>query len=609
MQPARPVDRHAARASRHSNGYRLPIALFSGLLTLVVLTACQPDEHSALTYRHALDGTPGSLDPVHASDIYSSTLVLNIFDALYRYRYLARPYEIVPNLAADLPAVSDDGLSWTIALRPGIHFARDAAFGPDGTREVVADDVVYSLRRHFDPATRSRTGWLLRNRIVGLDQWGASGADPGQAISGLSALDRHTVRIQLNEPFPQLLNVLAMAPMAIVPHEVVSLHGPAFGRKPVGSGPFQLVERDESRAVLVRNPDFRSEILDLSDEGYDPSEHADLAMAKLDGQHYPMIERLEFHFIGEPSARWYSYLNGEVDSVTVPPDQARRLLDPDQPERLAPAWRDDHRARLALESAFVFHGFNMANPQLGHHPDPDQDERNRALRCAMRAGFDWPARLGTFDHGLGTIFPGALPPILGLPEQPRLAPSIEHDRQRARELLAEADWTDADWPQLLYGLEANLQQRQMFEQFRGWMIELGMPANRLQPRSFASFADYLRAIGQRELDLFLMSWTLAYPDAHYSLQLFYGPNAAPGANSFNYNNPAFDRLFEQASALPDGAERDELYQTLNQQLVDDCVIIGSMSRARLLMWRPRFAMQPDRDVLGGFFIRFIGPAE
>jgi oligopeptide transport system substrate-binding protein len=580
-----------------------------GLLCLLLLAGCEHGSDSQLSYRHALDGVPGSLDPVHASDIYSSTMVLNIFDTLYRYRYLARPYEIAPNLAESLPDVSDDGLIWTIRLRPGVHFAEDPAFGNAGTRELVADDVVFSLRRHFDPAARSRTGWLLRERIEGLDQWGAAGADPAEPIVGLEALDPHTLRIRLTSPFPQLLNVLAMAPMAIVPHEAVAYYGPEFGRKPIGSGPFQLSTRDESRAVLVPNPAFQREVLDLAAEGYDPESHGQLGLERLDGRSYPFIERLEFHFINEPSARWYSYLNGEVDSVTVPPDQAHRLLDADQPGQLGEQWQGDHHGMLTVEAGFVFHGFNMANVEIGHHPEPGRNERNRALRCAMRDGFDWQQRLRSFDHGLGIVFPGALPPILGLNPQAELEYSTRFEPERARAQLEQSEWHAGNWPGLVYGLESNLQQRQMFEQFRGWMQELGMPGERLQARSFASFADYLRAIGRRELDFFLMSWTLAYPDPHYSLQLFYGPNAAPGANSFNYANAEFDRLFERAAGLADGPERQSLYARLNTMLVEDCVIIGSMSRTRLLMWNPRLAMQPDRDVLGGHFIRFVGPAE
>jgi len=54
-------------------------------------------------YRHAMDGAPSSLDPAHASNIYANFLTVNLYDTLYRYKYLARPYELTPNLAEELP--------------------------------------------------------------------------------------------------------------------------------------------------------------------------------------------------------------------------------------------------------------------------------------------------------------------------------------------------------------------------------------------------------------------------------------------------------------------------------------------------------------------------
>ncbi len=103
-----------------------------------------------------MDGAPGSLDPAHASSIYANFLVVNLYDTLYRYRYLAKPYEITLNLAAAMPQISEDGLSYTIVIRKGVKFSDDPAFAGGAGREVTAADFVYSIKRHFDPATLAR---------------------------------------------------------------------------------------------------------------------------------------------------------------------------------------------------------------------------------------------------------------------------------------------------------------------------------------------------------------------------------------------------------------------------------------------------------------------
>src|SRR5437764_4985674 len=93
-------------------------------------------------------------DPQAAGDAYSNYVNRAIFDPLYRYDYLTRPYKVVPNTAAGMPEISPDGKTWTIRLRKGIYFADDAAF-KGKRRELVAADYVYAIKRILDPKLRS----------------------------------------------------------------------------------------------------------------------------------------------------------------------------------------------------------------------------------------------------------------------------------------------------------------------------------------------------------------------------------------------------------------------------------------------------------------------
>ena len=89
-------------------------------------------------------------DPQAAGDIYSTYVNREIFDTLYKYDYLARPYRIVPNTAAAMPEMSQDGRTWTVKVKPGIYFADDPAFKGQ-RRELTAADYVYSIKRILDP--------------------------------------------------------------------------------------------------------------------------------------------------------------------------------------------------------------------------------------------------------------------------------------------------------------------------------------------------------------------------------------------------------------------------------------------------------------------------
>jgi len=79
-----------------------------------------------------------SLDPATCDDITSAHLQAYVYEGLYTYDYLARPVRVVPQLAAKLPTVSDDGLTVTIPIRTGAFYARHRCFGTDADGEPAA---------------------------------------------------------------------------------------------------------------------------------------------------------------------------------------------------------------------------------------------------------------------------------------------------------------------------------------------------------------------------------------------------------------------------------------------------------------------------------------
>ncbi len=248
---------------------------FAFILLLVILGACSSGESELpagvdqKVFRYSMDSAPTSLDPVRASTLYANQLVVNLYDTLYVYKYLQRPYELRPNLATAMPEISPDGLTYTIPVKQGIYFADDPAFPGGKGRELTAHDFIYSLKRHFDPSTRPAGAWLWQGRIVGLDEWKQAGSDYAQEIPGLRATGSHVVQIRLKRPYPQLVDTLALGFSGVVPREAVEYYGREFSINPVGSGPFRLVSYDSSRAVLVPQENFRREVVDLEYEGYD----------------------------------------------------------------------------------------------------------------------------------------------------------------------------------------------------------------------------------------------------------------------------------------------------------------------------------------------------
>lgn len=158
-------------------------------------------------------------------------LSAGIFDALYVWDYIARPYRLVPSVAAGMPEISPDGRTWRIRVKPGIYFASDPAFGGK-RRELTAHDFVYSWKRVVDPRVHSPTADLVEGKLVGLDAAIAKARTSGRfdydtEIEGLKALDRYTLQLTLVEPDYTLLPYLVFPPLRAVAREVVEKYGDA----------------------------------------------------------------------------------------------------------------------------------------------------------------------------------------------------------------------------------------------------------------------------------------------------------------------------------------------------------------------------------------------
>src|SRR5439155_24440217 len=85
-----------------------------------------------------------SLDPAQAVDYQSWSMLKAVFNGLYN---IDPNNQIIPELAAALPEISSDGLRYVIPLRRGVMFHHG--------REMTADDVVYTINRTANPATKS----------------------------------------------------------------------------------------------------------------------------------------------------------------------------------------------------------------------------------------------------------------------------------------------------------------------------------------------------------------------------------------------------------------------------------------------------------------------
>ncbi|MEP7181886.1 MAG: ABC transporter substrate-binding protein [Betaproteobacteria bacterium] len=505
-------------------------------------------------------------DPQAAGDEYSNSVNRVIFDPLYRYDYLARPYKLVPNTAVAMPEFSADGRTWTIRVRPGIYFADDPVW-KGVRREVTAADYVYAWKRVLDPAMRSNSLQMFEGRFVGADAVAAKAKETGKfdydaRIEGLQAIDRYTIRIRLVFADYELLSNLTTVGSAAIAREVVEAYRDGAGwvmANPVGTGPYRLAEwRRGQKIVLEANPGFRDETYPDSTA---PEDRA--LLAKLRGKKLPLAGRVEISVIEESNPRLLAFEQGDLDLLAVPPDLVDNVLDPGN--RLKPRFAQQGIALArGIQPAITYSFFNMEDPVVGGYT-PDKVALRRAVGMAYNVGDE----IRVLRQNQAIPATQVVPPNVS-GHNPKFEGSAKYDPAGARALLDRFGYVDRNgdgWRELPDGTLLTLKiaagtnalDRQYMEL---WQRSLNAVGVRVEFQN-QKFADLLKAARLGQLQMWFLGNINTTPEGFGFLGLLYGPNAG-FSNLARFRLPEFDRLYEQARAMTDGPARAKLMQRMSE---------------------------------------------
>ena len=496
------------------------------------------------------------LDPAQAADTNTLSLIENIFDAPLRYDYLARPLALRPNLLSALPTISADRKTYTLMLRAGIHFTPDPAFGT-APRELIAADLAYSIKRHYDAALNSPWLFLFDGKLVGDAALKQGRFDVDRPIEGLKVINRTTLQIVLTRPDNNFLFILAMPALSVVAREVIDAHRPL----PIGTGPYLLKEwQRNSHMLLEANPDFRTVRFD------DASDAAPSIGAALRGRQLPLIGRIDIRVIEEQQARVLGFMNGDFDT-----------LDP-VPAALAPLVLDGIRLKPALAQRGVgltllpmmeldYLWMNMQDAVLGGYTPA-----HIALRRAIGLAYNRQEDIDTLSKGLALAAQSPLPPnVRGY--DPALPKTAEYNPALARALLDRFGYridptngwrTQPDGTALRLTMHsvASTTGRLRDEMWRRSLSQIGINV----VFENGQFGDLLKAARLGKVQMMDAEWIGDFPDAENFYQLLYGPNQG-SANRARFALPAYDRLYEASTRLPDSPARQALYAQMNQLIL------------------------------------------
>ncbi|MCA9059041.1 MAG: hypothetical protein KDA85_11095, partial [Planctomycetaceae bacterium] len=199
---------------------------------------------------------------------------------------------------------------------------------------------------------------------------------------------------------------------------------------------------------------------------------------------------------------------------------------------------------------------------------------------------DWDEINQTFYNGLNIVYDGVIPPDLaGHPPGHRSDKSYRGpDIERARQLLTKAGYPDGKGlPLIDYYISRNANNEEQVEMLKKQLGRINVKVR----VHLVDFSSLIQAVDRRQAPFFSFAWGSDYPDGENNLALFYGPNESPGSNHFNYKRKDYDALYERILSMQPSPERDQLYIQMQEMILEDCPIAGSMARTRFYVVHPR----------------------
>jgi len=419
------------------------------------------------------------------------------------------------NLTPDLAEtweVSPDGTVYTFRLRANAKF--------HSGRTVTAQDVIYSWERAASPDIASDTVLTYLGDIVGVGEMASGQADH---ISGLTALDEHTLQVTIDAPKPYFVYKLTYATTFIVDQENVE-SGDEWYRKPNGTGPYHLREwKSFEYMIYEANPDF---------------------------------------YLGTPSipyivVKLYSgvgirlYESNEVDITGISRYDADRFLDPTEPlhNELLPG--------VDLCTGYVT--FDATRPPF--------DDVN--VRKAFSMAFDRQKFIDVVLSGHALPANGLYPPAL--PGFDLAFKGLPYDPTQALELLKQSKYGGSDGlPPVVFtdaGIGSSIAS-DVAAMAEMWQQNLGVTIT-VENIEYDYFLDQIYSGNHGQL--FSTGWCADYPDPENFADVLF--HSGSTQNNGGYSNPELDVLLEAARVERDVTKRIQMYQQAEQIIVNDAAVL------------------------------------
>jgi peptide/nickel transport system substrate-binding protein len=485
-----------------------------------------------LTFARYADAV--TLDPQYSFQGIALHVLYCIYDTLTAVDPVTQEVE---GILAESWDISEDGLEYTFHLRQGITFH-------DGT-PFTSEAITFAFERILGEASAiASASWV-------------------GAVTGATAIDDHTVKLTLSEPFSPLLGNLASGYFSIPSPTAVREKGDDYGHNPIGTGRWIFKEWIAGESItLVPNPDYKNFRSNSVNKGA------------------ATLDQLVFRTIPVAETQFAALETGEINMINPPEREVERMQADDAYEIVVSANSD---GTTYLEFAML----EIPDGQFGAQWKAPFDDI--LVRQAVAYGVNADELIEKVLYGLADRNYGPMPTAL-FAYKPEIEEfGYKHDAEKAKSLLDQAGWVDSDGDgvrekngaklEILFWGASNSANEKISQILQSQLAQIGFKVN----IELVESGTYLGSLPENKQDFNLTGWGQPEPDMLRGMT-----NGTWGVG--RYRDETYQNLMTQTLQTTDRAERTELYFEAAKKMLADAAIVP--------LWSPRAVFAVRSNVKG-----------
>ena len=468
---------------------------------------------------------PAFIDPYNAQENQGTAVIFSCFDGLLTWDYDTDSPK--PLAAAELPTVSEDGLTYTFKLREGMKFHNGDA--------VDAESFKRGWQRLADGKmdSPSEIGYHLAP-VAGYAEMNSGDADE---ITGLVAVDDLTFQVTLTAPMGDFPAVCCHPGLVPVPQEAID-DPKTFLEFPKGNGPFKMTEpwKHNQYINVVKFDDYYGDA--------------------------PKIDGVYFSIQKDPDTAYNEFKAGTIDFAQVPQGQ---LKDNEKTYGVSEDGYTVTPGKQVLEGVELSTYYLIANPA-----DPALADVN--VRRAIGLAINRQNIVDTLYEGSRKAATSIMPEVIDDDPQ-NVWHYCTYNPDEAKKIL------DADYPaddSGSRGIEVTLNyngdgsHEDVMASIQADLEAVGFTVS----QDTTEWATYLNNLTEGNFSLARLGWTADYP----TMDNFLYPNFYSTAdnNYEKYNNPEVDAALDAARQIQNEDERKAAYRTICGKIGEDMPVIPIM---------------------------------